>query len=276
LRAVRNGEQVVGVAPLLVRDGVTAFVGSPDVCDYLDFVVQPGMEEAFFTVLLDDVVARGLDRLDLGPVRADSTVLAHLVSVARKRGYQVECRQEDVSLELALPATWEGYLEQLTSKQRHEVRRKLRRLSEMGDIEYRVIQDVDAVDKKMDDFLRMFAGSRQDKSIFLTPRIESFFRSLADAMARSGLLRMGVLELNGRAAAMVMCFDYLDCRYLYNSGYDAQYGYLSVGVLSKVLCIKNSLEQGIPRFDFLKGDESYKSYLGGKEIPLSRCQIMVK
>ncbi len=276
MRAVRNGEQVVGVASLLVKDGVAAFVGSPDVCDYLDFVVQPGMEEAFFTVLLDDVVARGLDRLDLGPVRADSTVLAHLVGVARKRGYQVECRQEDVSLELALPATWEGYLEQLTSKQRHEVRRKLRRLSEMGDIEYRIIQDVAAVDRTMDDFLRMFAGSWQDKSVFLTPRIESFFRSLADTMARAGLLRIGVLELNGRAAAMVMCFDYLDCRYLYNSGYDAQYGYLSVGVLSKVFCIKNSLEQGIPRFDFLKGDESYKSYLGGKEIPLSRCQITVR
>ncbi len=276
IRAVRNGEQVIGVAPLLVKDGAAAFIGSPDVCDYLDFVVQPGMEEAFFTVLLDDVVASSIDRLDLGPVRADSTVLNFLVGIARKRGYQVKCHQEDVTLELALPATWEDYLEQLTSKQRHEVRRKLRRLSEMGNIEYHVIQDVDAVDGMMDDFLRMFTGSRQDKSIFLTRRMESFFRSMADTMSRAGLLRLGILELNGRATAMVMYFDYQDCRYLYNSGYDARYGYLSVGLLSKVLCIKNGLEEGMPRFDFLKGDEPYKSQLGGKEVPLSRCQIMVK
>ncbi len=275
LTVVRRGEEVIGVAPLLVREGTASLLGSPDVCDYVDFVVCPGRETAFFTVLLDDLIKNGINCLDLGLLRHDSTALVHLAGVARDRGYQVNCHPEDVSLEMNLPSTWEEYLETLTAKQRHEVRRKLRRLSEMGAVNYRVVHDVTAVNNAMDDFLRMFAQSRQDKSVFLTSRTESFFRSLAEAMARAGLLRLGILELSGRAAAMVLCFDYNGCRYLYNSGYDPQYRYLSVGLVSKVLCIKNSLDEGKQRFDFLKGGEPYKYRLGGREVPLYRCQITI-
>jgi CelD/BcsL family acetyltransferase involved in cellulose biosynthesis len=103
--------------------------------------------------------------------------------------------------------------------------------------------------------------------------MESFFRSLAAVMAEIGLLRFGVLEVDGAPAAMVMGFDYNDTMYLYNSSYDPRYRSLSVGVLSKVLCIKESIQRGRKKWDFLKGGEPYKYHLGGKEIPLYRCQI---
>ena len=64
--------------------------------------------------------------------------------------------------------------------------------------------------------------------------------------------------------------------YLYNSGYDPRYGELSVGLLCKVLSIKNSIESGRKRYDFLKGAEPYKYHLGGKEVPLSRCRIVFR
>ena len=75
---------------------------------------------------------------------------------------------------------------------------------------------------------------------------------------------------------MVMGFDYNDSVYLYNSGYDPRYSSLSVGLLSKVLLIKDSIQRGRKRFDFLKGSEPYKYHLSGKEVPLSSCQITIK
>jgi CelD/BcsL family acetyltransferase involved in cellulose biosynthesis len=128
----------------------------------------------------------------------------------------------------------------------------------------------------MDTFLKMFTGSRQDKATFMTAQMESFFRLLADTMARNRLLRLGVLELDAKPAAMIMCFDYNDCVYLYNSGYDPEYNYLSVGLLSKALAIKDSIQRGRKRFDFLKGAEAYKYHLGGREVPIYRCQINMK
>jgi len=61
--------------------------------------------------------------------------------------------------------------------------------------------------------------------------------------------------------------------YLYNSAYDPEYSYLSVGILSKALYIKDSIQRGKKRFDFLKGSEHYKYHLGGREVPLYNCQI---
>jgi len=276
LDAIRQGGRVIGIAPLLVREGRASLIGSADVCDYLDFVVAPGRERDFFSILLDDLREKGINQLDLRPLRPDSTVLTHLVTIAQNRGYEVLCRPEDVSLELDLPSTWDEYLAILTAKQRHEVRRKLRRLAEAGKVDYHFIKDSVAVHDAMDAFLKMFTESRTDKAVFLTAQMESFFRSLADNMAEAGLLRLGILELDTLPTAMVMCFDYNDCMYLYNSSYNPRYDSLSVGLLCKVLCIKESIQEGKKRFDFLKGAETYKYHLGGGEIPLYSCQITIK
>jgi CelD/BcsL family acetyltransferase involved in cellulose biosynthesis len=276
LSTVRQGEKIIGIAPLMVEDRKASLLGSVDVCDYLDFVVAPGVENDFFSVLLNDLTQKGVTHLDLKSLRPDSTVLTNLVGLAQSRKYEVLCQPEDVSLELDLPSTWEEYLAILTAKQRHEVRRKLRRLWEAGKVDYHIIEDSPAVNNAMDTFLKMFTESREDKAAFLTSQRESFFRSLADTMAKDGLLRLGILKLDSIPTAMIICFDYNDCIYLYNSGYDIQYNSLSVGLLSKVLCIKESIEKGKKKFDFLKGDETYKYHLGGRGIPLYNCQITIK
>jgi len=93
------------------------------------------------------------------------------------------------------------------------------------------------------------------------------------AMAEAGLLRAGILEVDDKPVAAIIAFDYNDIVYLYNSAYDPNYSSLSVGVLSKALYIKDSIERGKKRFDFLKGTERYKYHLGGTEVHLSRCRI---
>jgi len=276
LGAVRQGETVIGVAPLLFRGGEAFFIGSADVCDYLDFSIVQGREVDFFNILLNDLRRRGISRLNLRPLRPNSTVLTHLIDIARDLKYEVSCKVEDVSLELDLPSTWQEYLGTLTQKQRHEVRRKLRRLWEAGDVNYRMIEDKESVSQSVAIFLRLFRESGQEKVDFLTARMESFFTSLMKAMAQAGLLRLGILELNALPAAAVMCFDYKNTVFLYNNGYDPQYSFLSVGLISKVLCIKDSVERGRGKFDFLRGAEEYKHRLGGKEIPLYGCQISFK
>jgi CelD/BcsL family acetyltransferase involved in cellulose biosynthesis len=63
--------------------------------------------------------------------------------------------------------------------------------------------------------------------------------------------------------------------YLYNSAYDPNYSYLSAGLLSKVLCIRESIRRGMKKWDFLKGAEPYKYHIGGREIPIHSCQIVI-
>lgn len=273
LASVRDSGRVIGIAPLRVKDGLAGFVGSPDVCDYLDFIVQPGYGAKFFSLLLADLAGMGVRRLELAALREDSIVLRELVPLARERGLPFELSFLDVSVETVLPPSWEGYLSGLPAKQRHEIERKLRRLYESGIVDYRYIEQPAEVPQAMDTFFRLFALSRPDKAAFMDERMTAFFRSLTGVMAELGLLRLGMLELDGNPVASVLTFDYKNRVYLYNSGYDPAYRYLSAGLISKVLAIRDSIRRRKQVFDFLKGGEEYKFRLGGREVPLYRCRI---
>jgi CelD/BcsL family acetyltransferase involved in cellulose biosynthesis len=275
IRTVRDGDEVIAIAPLMIENETALFIGNTDVCDYLDFIVAPRTEKESLDLLLKDLEKNNIKRLDLKHVRPDSVVLTVLAPLAESRGYRVETVKDNVSYEMDLPSSFDDYLEKLSTRQRHEVRRKLRRLNEEGTVDFRFIDEAVAVPAAMDAFFKMFVESRQDKADFMTEKMSLFFRLLSDVMGRLRLLKLGVLELDGRPLAEIMCFDYQDCVYLYNSGYDPAYVSLSAGLLSKVLAIKDSIEKGRKRFDFLKGAETYKSHLGGREMPLFRCQITI-
>jgi CelD/BcsL family acetyltransferase involved in cellulose biosynthesis len=276
INIVRENDNIIGIAPLRIKDNTARFIGDIDVCDYLDFIVAAGKEEGFFNTLLDELVKKGIRQLDLQHVRPDSITIRDFIPVANARGYEVITTQEDVNVEMDLPSAWEEYLETLSTKQRHEVRRKLRRLQEAGNLELRFITDTASVSGAMDTFFKMFVDSRRDKAEFLTEKREKYFRLLTANMAEAGLLRLGVLELDKKPVAQIICFDYHNCMYLYNSGYNPDYVSLSAGLISKILAIKDCIEKGKRKFDFLKGAEIYKYHLGGKEVPLYRCLVNIK
>ena len=271
LGAVKNNNRIVGIAPLITKDNTAYFIGSIDLCDYLDFIVEPGEEEVFFTTLLENLVQEGISSLDLVPLKQESSTLTVMVNTAKNLGWETSCIQEDISLLLDLPNSWEEYLLLLSGKQRHELTRKMRRLNEAGEINFRSSDS--HISEDMEIFLKLFRDSREDKAEFLTPQREQFIKSIAGAMSAIDSLRLNILELNASPIAATICFDYQNDVYLYNSGYDPEYSWLSVGLISKALCIKDSIQRLKKRFDFLKGDETYKYHLGGHELSLYRCTL---
>jgi CelD/BcsL family acetyltransferase involved in cellulose biosynthesis len=272
LGEMSKGGRVIGIAPLRVKKEEAMFIGDAAVCDYLDFIISPGRENEFFSILLDELKTRGITRLNLEALRPDSTVLTALAGISKERGYKASCQATGVAVALDLPRSWTPYLEGLNAKQRHELRRKLRRLDEEGAVNFRVAGPPDA-EASLGIFLDQFRHSRQDKARFMNARMKTFFEVMTRAMAAAGLIRFGFLELNGSPVASVLFLDYNNRRYLYNSGYDPGYRRLSVGLLAKVLCIKDAIGQGMACFDFLRGNEAYKYRLGGSEIPLYSCRI---
>jgi CelD/BcsL family acetyltransferase involved in cellulose biosynthesis len=117
----------------------------------------------------------------------------------------------------------------------------------------------------MADFFRLMRSSSTDKAEFLTPEREHFFLDIASVLAARGQLKLLFLEVDNKRVASCVCFDYGNSYFLYNSGYDPEYASLSVGLLNKALCIREAIEQGRNRFEFLRGAERYKYNLGGKD-----------
>jgi CelD/BcsL family acetyltransferase involved in cellulose biosynthesis len=269
------GDTPVGVAPLQVDGKIARLIGDADVCDYLDFIVWPGAYRPFFESLFDYLRQSGITALDLRAQRPDSAFMAALAQSSHRLDCETICDIEDQTYELELPSSWDAYLASLRGKDRHEIRRKTRRLCEAGKISTRMAAEVKDVQKVMPVFMELFANNRSDKAAFMTDQMSGYFLRLAKAASKEGFLKLLLVELDNNPAAAVMLFDHNRTRYLYNNGYAQRYHALSVGHLSKVYSIQDGINSGIQRYDFLKGQEPYKKRLGGKAVPICRCQVKI-
>jgi len=260
-----SAETVMGIAPL-ARSGTTlSFLGNTDTVDYNDFMIAPGYETVFFDTLLDSMEEQQCSTLNLLSLRETSRTLTYLPDLARQRGYRVVVEEEDVASGLELPSTWDEYLTGLSKKDRHELRRKFRRLESSTAWSWYGLRDPDRIATRVDDFISLMRQSNEDKDKYMTPDREEFFRNMIRRMAQLGLLRLYFLEIDEQPVATSLCFDYASSRLLYNSGYDPEYGYYSVGLLLNALCLQEAIEQGMNYFDFLRGSEPYKGHLGGQK-----------
>ncbi|MEX2431151.1 MAG: GNAT family N-acetyltransferase [Dehalococcoidia bacterium] len=260
----------LGLAPMALRGETMSFVGDTDLFDYHDFIDG---SSGFYEVLVDCLDTEPWRTLDLRSVPEFSPTLPHLLDSFRAKGYSVSVEQEDVVPGVALPATWDEYLAGLRKKDRHELRRKLRRLEGVGDVRL-VLADGETLERDVNVFLELMRESREEKRDFMQPDREAFFRKAVQRVHQAGHLRLFSLDIDGERAASVICFDYDGRRLLYNSGYRVAHRALSVGLLLKALCLRDAIEGGMTYFDFLRGPEPYKYHLGASDVAL--YQIVVR
>jgi CelD/BcsL family acetyltransferase involved in cellulose biosynthesis len=273
IRSVHHQGRLAGIAPLMRQGQKAHLIGDAAVCDHLDVMVAPPHADAFGKRLLDHLARDGVRELLLSPIRQDSAVMAHLVPVAEAWGARVSCVRLSQLFAMPLPDSWEAYLQRLSGKERHEIRRKLRKLNKAGRVALRCIEHGDAVPAAMETFLTLFKANRPDKAAFMTEAMRAFFLRLAANLAADNLLKLYFLDLDDRPVAATLCIDDRTTVYLYNNGYDAAHRSLSIGLLSKVLTIKASIGDGRQAYDFLKGSEAYKSRLGGKPVDVLGCSL---
>ncbi len=281
LLAVRDDSgRLLGVAPLYLshdtgRRSLT-LVGCVDVSDYLDILVRRGCEALVYDALLtalDERRARW-DSLTLCNVAAGSPTLAFLPRLVAARGWAVTDDYEDVCPVITLPATWEAYLAGLSKHQRHEVRRKLRRIGEEAVAVRRVYTGGADLDAALEVFFYLHRLSHVDKATFMDDRMAAFFRNMTQAMGEQGYVELNILEMDGAPAAAMYNFRYRDDLLVYNSGYDPGLRpNLSSGIVLLSQCIQDAIERGLRTFDFLQGDEEYKYRFGATDTELRRLTV---
>lgn len=271
---VRDGERLIGLAPMLRHGTDAEFVGHYSICDYLDAVITPGFERAVILTVLKQLAVDGVTRLDLRGLREDSPLLPALLDAASEAGFTAAKEEEAISPRVLLPETWDDYLGTLSKKDRHEMRRKMRRLESAGQIEMKVITTADEASPLLDTLFHLMRISNHHKEEFLDrPGMMTFFREMTVGMANAGMLRLYALMLDDVPVAMVHNLDVGGTLYMYNSGYDPEYAHYAVGLMSKALLIRDAIESGRKCVDFMRGDESYKYDLGGTNRQVYRVVL---
>ena len=277
---VRDGGALVGLAPLFIlsqpdQDGkvrrLLRLIGSVDASDYLDLIAAHGREREVFDAMLAALAqsADEWDVLDLYNVPAASATRSLLPDLAAARGWKFTDEAQVVCPIITLPPTFEDYIQSLDKKERHELRRKLRRGDNTEGLTWYAITADDHThdqDAAAEAFIDLMMKSRSDKSDFMTDRMRRFFHQMIHAAHDGGFLHLSFLEVQGVKAATYLSFDYCQKRLVFNSGLETTgFQSLSAGIVLVARMIEDAIARGYTEFDFLRGDEEYKYRLGAKD-----------
>ena len=244
--------------PLVAVDGLVTIAGEAGVTDYHSPLgPEPGNLVPSLLEIRDTVDAVVLDSLP-----PDSFHALHAGFEAA--GVAIEVDQSEAAAVIVVEGE---YLESLSKKQRHEVRRKERRFSEMfGAPELAVGTDREPAMDRFVDIHRLADG---EKGQFLTEDREELFRRLH---ASPGW-EIAELRASGSVAASLFGYRESDAYYLYNSAYDPEYREASPGVVALFRLIEHLVSSGCRRIDLLKGDEIYKFRMGAQARPLYKISL---
>lgn len=264
-------KQLKAVVPLSINDGTASFLSDYNTTDFQDLIIETPTKENTWHQIVDYLFKQGVDTIDLTSIRDSSNTVNEIKNLNQ---WNVEVSDWDVDPYISLPSSWDQFLINLRKKDRHELKRKFRRLENSGEISYTLFDNQTGdLDTALDHFLNLMAQSKEEKAVFLNEERKHFLRILTRSMSQKNMLRLFFLEIDGVKVSTTMSFAHNNKLYLYNSGYDQEYRSLSIGLLLKAQNIRYAIEAGFTEFDFLRGNESYKYHLGGVDRKLFRFLI---
>lgn len=275
--AVYRDDNTLGaIACFYLIEGVLYFNGCVEETDYLDLIVRREEAETAWTAVFDCLCQDGFPHwtaLDLCNVPETSLTRQILPQIAQQRGFLFQESVHEVCPIIELPDSFEVYLESLDKKQRHELRRKLRR-AEGGEVTLKVVGASDNLTEEVDDFLRLLQMSTVQKRQWLNNGRRAVFHEIAKAALEAGTLQLMFVLVEGQKAAALFNFDYKERTWVYNSGLDPEsFSALSVGVVLTANAIELAIQNGRKTFDFLRGNEEYKYRFGAVDTKVYRLQL---
>lgn len=274
-----RGDEVVALVPLYRKhEGerkILRFVGGIDLTDYLGPICSLEDRDDVADTLVDWLTTTDVewDEFDAHNMPVPFGFAEFLVERAHAKELAFTIDQEETAAVLPLPTDWESYLEGLASKERRELKRKIRRLyREHPDATFRTAT-AETLEADLKTFVEMHRGAEGHKGHFMKPEIATFFERVALSFMEAGWLRLDLLEIGGRAVASTFSFEAAGRFYLYNSAYEPDAARLSPGLVLVAHLVESAIERELAFFDFLRGPERYKYQLGAQAVPLHNVKI---
>jgi hypothetical protein len=250
--------------------------GSIEISDYLDLIVRKDDHAKFLYGLLDFLASNLADNwsaIDWYNLPDTSPTLPALQSEAATRGWTHLEEIYRPTPRIALNGSFEDYLSSIGKKQRHEIRRKMRRAAESElNVRFVLVDKSADIEPELNIFFDLMVHD-PNKAAFLHPAMREQMTSILRAAHENGYLWLGFLKINGVKTAASLNFDYGNKLWGYNSGVSREHMELSPGWVLLGHTIKWCCENNRYEFDFMRGDEDYKYRFGGVNQYVMRTKL---
>ncbi|HKY32533.1 MAG TPA: GNAT family N-acetyltransferase, partial [Candidatus Polarisedimenticolia bacterium] len=228
----------------------------------LDFIVARRHAQAY-AALWEQIrsIRSSWDVLILPQLPADSRTLFELPRRAAADGFLTGFWRSSDAAFVAAKGGWEAFLQGLDSRHRHNIRRRLRRLCREHEVHLDQLSPGDDLDAALREGLRLEAAAWKGAAgtaIASRPDALAFYTTLARRCARRGWLRLRFLRVDGRRVAFSFALCYRNNVYSLKGGYDPEHAMHSPFTLLSFMVLKDALERGAARYEFLGPADPWK------------------
>ncbi len=260
--------ELIGIAPFMSDQNELRFIASQEVTDYCDFLIGKGKAEEFYLELLDYIRNHysRMERIELINIKSSSPSLSLLPRVASKQRYSCLQSESEVTPILDLSPSYQEFLSLLSRKNRHELRRKLRRTDNLEGRKIVRITGPPGLQTAIKAFIALHRQSEPAKEKFWEKEgMVDFFREFIVQFSKKRWMELNLLYHKEKIIAALLNFSYYDQVYFYNVAYDKDYSWYSPGLFLFDHSIRQAISEKKRKADFLRGREKYKYYFGAKE-----------
>ena len=278
--AVRENGRLIGIAPFYIDRG--GFLGfrrgkfcsdelSPD---YMDVIARRGREADVLQNVRDGLAAHAgrWDLLSLDLLRKESLLLSQLTLLSRYRqtiqsSHQCPC--------IHMEGSFDAYIQAQHSLERFSLPKKQRKLFDEQQVTHRYATDEESRYKGLE-HLFLLHGKRsaelRHQTSFIAPRVKEFHHEVSRLFLKAKILNLQLLYAQETPISAHYGFNYNRRVYFFQSGFDPAWSKWSVSMVQTRLHLQRAFAEGYTVFDFLKGNESYKSLwanAGASEVRLT-------
>ena len=276
---------LVGVAPLYRRRLTPlpltrlSLLGDEGVgSEYLGMLVRKGAEPAFLEAL-SRALAGEYALADLHGLRAghegSEALIRRLGAVAPSRIH----RERLPCSAIQLPGDYESYLASLASKFRTTLRYRTNKLTKSFQVRLLRTDREDQIEAHLERFFAMHQGrwtAEGHSGSFHHPRKRTFYREISEGFLRRGWLRFYHLEVDGVIRAAQFGFAFSGVLLSLQEAFDDRFrpqGVGGVGVVLRGMAIRECIAEGLTSYDFLGGEEEFKTRWGTTTHFVERARI---
>ncbi len=206
----------------------------------------------------------GWDLLELENIPDSDDRWRQWCGLLRERGNHIHRRQAIRCWRIDELDDWEGYLARLSKSHRKKIRRMLKRELSSEHIHAKKAEDEESFDYGWDTLVELHQrrwAARNIDGCFSCPKFTDFLHRAALRFFQSNRLNLTWLEDHGRPVAAQI--DLVDDAgvFSYQAGIDPTVEDYSPGQVLQANLVHQAANDRVGRYDFLRGDEGYKSSL---------------
>ncbi|MFH2138130.1 MAG: GNAT family N-acetyltransferase [Candidatus Omnitrophota bacterium] len=280
---LREQKRLIAVFPLVKRKvgvfTVLEFWGMGR-SDYLNFIINRDVDTSevlseLFCVL--EGQNREWDIINLRDMFFSEAIRNVFIKVAREHKMYITIKKDSICPYVPLTGDWEDYLSKKTTKHKKNIKYLLNKLGKNK--EATVVRNSE--DMSVNGLLEMLLKieSNSWKVDIGNPRIlgdnsKEFFLKIIKRFNQKKWLNVWVLLIAGVPVAHIINFVFEGKIFFYNVAYNKAYGKLSPGTYLTALAFQDAFERNLSEYDFLRGDEKYKTYWAKAERQLHHVVVV--